>query len=163
MTSVTFHCPCVNPTNLRSDCPGFDTSNHSAILKLWPTNQCLQMQNLIYGWVFVARPAVALFFLGLAFQTALWKLITGFCKMSGHCWKKCLAIRESIVEIIFKACISPLVWICFSLFDGRHLACAYTPLPYDVGGSNSIYADCQQVSKRHSLTNSCNIHYFKLP
>ena len=139
ITSVTFHCPCVDLSDLETGC----SSNIDP--KVSPTSQCSQLLNFGYGLIYVAGPAVALFFLGLALQTNFWKLVTGCEQMLARFPRKRRYMCKSMVEIIWRAFLSPLTWICFALFDGRHFACAYTSLPYDVGNPGSMYANCQQV------------------
>ena len=137
-TIIVYRCPCVNPDEFEEDC-----SNPSA----GSISECSQLMNFFYGITFVAGPAISLFLLGLALQTKLWKLVTGWWRKIGFIPGESRFRCKSLIEVISVALISPLTWICIALLDGRHLACAYTPIPYDVGFPGSQFTNCFDVSR----------------
>ena len=137
ITAITFRCPCVHYNETTSDC-------RLVILGL-ENAQCVQPLNFYYGLSFVYGPAVALFVLGLVIQSTLWEIITGWCYRTEQYQGSCKTFMKNTKKILGCALLSPLTWIVVALIDGRHVACAFTPLPYDAGDTLSTYADCFEV------------------
>ena len=135
---TSFHCPCVEPAHLpRNEC----ASEEPGLFSM----SCTTRLNFFYGISFLIGPAVAFFLLGLALQSTMWRVVTGWCKRSSQYQGTFHTLWRKAGRIIGIALVSPVTWICIALIDGSHMACAFTPLPYNVG-TGAEYSNCFEVS-----------------
>lgn len=137
LTLIFYRCPCVDLFDLPPDCWNYRQLGSA---------RCATTFNLLYGLSFVLAPAAGLFILGIVVQPTLWKGVTGWLGRENtyrHEWNYFGALMSKVIGL---ALISPITWICISLLDGEHMACAITPLPYDVGPGDGVYSGCREVS-----------------
>ncbi|XP_039271874.2 calcium homeostasis modulator protein 6-like isoform X2 [Styela clava] len=90
---------------------------------------CGNLDNRIYGLVYLVVPAVVLLILGYALNSSTWRLFTGICKRSTNSFGKMGCYIT--FQILMRSLVAPVSWICIALLDGKYYACAMTSQPYD--------------------------------
>lgn len=133
---AVYYCPCVEVSEL----VGCNSTSNSQGSRF----QCTKALNAVYGAVFIAVPALALFCLSIAAHPSLWKICTGRIVRSKLVRAKRDKIFTTMIAVFGRSLISPVAWVCYSLIDGKYYACSITPLPYHFNGLT--YKTCQDVS-----------------
>ena len=134
-TLAIYQCPCVDPSSLDQNCRNVSTYSFS----------CTKNFNLGYGLAFILAPALALFVFSVSASPKFWKVITGRCHKLQAYKRTEFETAWTLIAIFSQALIAPATWVCIALIDGKFLACAITPLPYDVGPESGI-PSCKKVS-----------------
>ena len=159
-TVAIYQCPCVDPSSLDQNCRNVSTYSFA----------CTKDLNRGYGLAFILAPALALFVFSVSASPKFWKVLTGrFHKLKTY-KRTDFETAWTLFAIFSQALIAPATWVCIALIDGRYLACAITPLPYDVGPESRI-PSCEKVSvklwllsyktiKNNLLSNKLFVNYF---
>ncbi|XP_076824774.1 calcium homeostasis modulator protein 6-like [Clavelina lepadiformis] len=145
VTLASYRCPCVSLAELGPNCTD---------VLLTESGRCSNLLNIGYGLSFIIAPAIGLFLFGMVSNPKMWKTCTGFINKIKRFKRDWVEILKTVSQIAAKATIAPITWVAIALLDGRFLACAITPLPYDIGRPTSQYDNCEKVAIASKVYNS---------
>ncbi|CAK8678681.1 unnamed protein product [Clavelina lepadiformis] len=148
-TLAVYRCPCVSVSELGPNCTDVTIAE---------SGRCSNLLNLGYGLSFIIAPAIGLFLFGMVSNPKMWKILTGCSRKFKRRLHELQTILAVLALVAAKAIIAPITWVAFALLDGRFLACAITPLPYDVELPTSEYATCEKVAIAKTIYNSDAYH-----
>lgn len=91
--------------------------------------RCPCHYHFYYGLLFLLGPSMFLFMLGILLNGNTWKLLKMFRRQrldeeSHDTRHKCLQVSRIVGEILFKALLSPLVWLVLSFLQKKFYVCA---------------------------------------